>query len=115
MSETIQFPFEFDDQDLNPAPLQNAKEQIEAIVDQNRPRSVSDIDSYYGPDELGKSVLQNKYLGPDEKSPEDLWRRLARAMAALEETPETWEDRFYTILHDFRFVPGGRIMHGAGR
>jgi ribonucleoside-diphosphate reductase alpha chain len=66
-------------------------------------------------DELGKSVLQNKYLAPDEHSPEDLWRRLAKAMAALEETPDVWEDRFYTILHDFRFVPGGRIMHGAGR
>ncbi len=115
MSETIQFPFEFDDQELGQAPLQNPELQIEEIVNQDKPRSGTDIDNYYGLDELGKSVLQNKYLAPNEKSPEDLWRRLARAMAALEETPEVWEDRFYTILHDFRFVPGGRIMHGAGR
>ncbi len=115
MSETIQFPFEFDDKDLNQVPVPNAEAEIEAIVNQEKPRTGADIDSYYGLDELGKSVLQNKYLGPDEHSPQDLWRRLAKAMAALEETPEVWEDRFYTILHDFRFVPGGRIMHGAGR
>jgi len=113
MSETIQFPFEFDDKDLNQVPLPSA--EIEAIVNQDNPRTGADIDNYYGRDELGKSVLQNKYLGPDEHSPQDLWRRLAKAMADLEDTPEVWEDRFYTILHDFRFVPGGRIMHGAGR
>ncbi len=115
MSETIQVPFDFDDQDISQASLQNADLQIEAIVNQDQPRSGSDIDSYYGLDELGKSVLQNKYLGPSETAPEHLWRRLAKAMADLEDTPEIWEDRFYTILHDFRFVPGGRIMHGAGR
>jgi len=115
MSETIQFPFDFDEKDLRKAPLPDPELQIEAIVNKDKPRSGSDIDSYYGVDELGKSVLQNKYLAPDEHSPEDLWRRLAKAMAGLEEKPEIWEDRFYTILHDFRFVPGGRIMHGAGR
>ncbi|MCF7807527.1 MAG: adenosylcobalamin-dependent ribonucleoside-diphosphate reductase [Candidatus Marinimicrobia bacterium] len=111
MSETIQFPFDFDEK----PPIHDQDLQIEAIVNKDKPRQGSDIDSYYGTDDLGKSVLQNKYLAPEEKSPEDLWRRLARAMAALEEKPEVWEDRFYTILHDFRFVPGGRIMHGAGR
>lgn len=114
MSETIQVPFDFDE-NLNPASLQDAEKQVEAIVKENLQRSGSDIDSYYGLDELGKSVLQNKYLGPEETAPEHLWRRLAKAMADLEENPEVWEDRFYTILHDFRFVPGGRIMHGAGR
>jgi len=115
MSETMQFPLEFDDKNLSKTPLQFPEQQIEAMVSQDQARSGADIDSYYGQDELGKSVLQNKYLAPDESAPEDLWRRLAGAMAALEETPEVWEDRFYTILHDFRFVPGGRIMHGAGR
>ncbi|MBC8376958.1 MAG: hypothetical protein H8E26_13010, partial [FCB group bacterium] len=115
MSETIQFPFESNENDLGKASLQNAELQIEAIVNPDTVRSGSDIDAYYGLDALGKSVLQNKYLAPDEKSPEDLWHRLAKAMAGLEDKPEVWEDRFYTILHDFRFVPGGRIMHGAGR
>ncbi len=114
MSETMQFPFGFDKKDLSKATLQNTDLQIEEILKQDPPRTGSDINSYYGLDELGKSVLQNKYLAPNEKSPEDLWRRLAKAMASLETSPEVWEDRFYTILHDFRFVPGGRILIGAG-
>ena len=55
MSETIQFPFEFDEKDLNKAPLQSPELQVEEIVSQVQARSGSDIDSYYGVDELGKS------------------------------------------------------------
>jgi ribonucleoside-diphosphate reductase alpha chain len=115
MSETIQFPFEFDDQEIRPSHIKGPELGIDPTIQQEASKPVSEIDAYYGTDELGKSVLQNKYLGPGEHSPEDLWRRLAKAMAQLEENPDVWEDRFYTILHDFRFVPGGRIMHGAGR
>ena len=46
-----------------------------------------------------------------------MWRRVAGAIAAVEKTPELrahWEEQFYEILRDFRFVPGGRILTGAG-
>ncbi len=79
------------------------------------PKLGLDLESYYQDDELGQNVLKEKYLAPGEKGPADLWRRLARAIAGMEEHPEVWEERFYSILYDFRFVPGGRIMHGAGR
>ncbi|MFQ6605467.1 MAG: adenosylcobalamin-dependent ribonucleoside-diphosphate reductase [Fidelibacterota bacterium] len=77
-----------------------------------------DIDTYYHNDDLGKDVLKNKYLGPGETYPSDVWERQARAMASVEKTKklrETWQQRFLNLLTDFRFVPGGRIMHGAGR
>jgi ribonucleoside-diphosphate reductase alpha chain len=45
---------------------------------------------------------------------EDTWRRIARALAAVEADPAAWEDRFYTALKDFRFLPAGRIVAGAG-
>ncbi|GAB4382431.1 adenosylcobalamin-dependent ribonucleoside-diphosphate reductase [Albidovulum sp.] len=45
---------------------------------------------------------------------EDSWRRVARALAAVEGTPGAWEDRFYAALEDFRFLPAGRILAGAG-
>ncbi len=73
------------------------------------------IEQYYNDDELGKEVLQNKYLAPWEKNPYDMWKRIAKAMASVEKDVEIWYKRFFTILEDFRFVPGGRIMHGAGR
>jgi len=49
-----------------------------------------------------------------DQSVEDTWRRIARALAAPEETPAAWEDKFYTALEDFRFLPAGRIVAGAG-
>ncbi|MFD1158233.1 adenosylcobalamin-dependent ribonucleoside-diphosphate reductase [Roseovarius aestuarii] len=49
-----------------------------------------------------------------DQSVEDSWRRIARALAAVEEAPELWEDRFYAALEDFKFLPAGRITSGAG-
>ncbi len=47
-------------------------------------------------------------------SVEDSWRRIARALASVEAEPALWEDRFYNALEDFRFLPAGRIIAGAG-
>ncbi|MBT4707114.1 MAG: adenosylcobalamin-dependent ribonucleoside-diphosphate reductase [Candidatus Marinimicrobia bacterium] len=77
-----------------------------------------EIDEYYKNDDLGKSVLQMKYLAPWEKNPWDLWKRQAKALARVEKTKalqEKWEAIFFEALKNFKFVPGGRIMHGAGR
>jgi len=45
---------------------------------------------------------------------EDTWRRVARALAAGEADPARWEQSFYEALEDFRFLPAGRILAGAG-
>ena len=47
-----------------------------------------------------------------------MWERQAKALSSVEKTKadkDKWQSKFYSILEDFRFVPGGRIMHGAGR
>ncbi len=51
---------------------------------------------------------------PVDQSVEDTWRRIARALAAVEAEPAIWEARFYEALEDFRFLPAGRITAGAG-
>ncbi|MEL5878454.1 adenosylcobalamin-dependent ribonucleoside-diphosphate reductase [Cereibacter sphaeroides] len=51
---------------------------------------------------------------PVDGSVEDTWRRIARALAEVEADPALWEDRFYSALEDFRFLPAGRITAGAG-
>src|SRR5256886_113477 len=54
---------------------------------------------------------------PLEFYPEQLWARVARGIASVEETEElreVWEKRFFEALADFQFVPGGRILAGAG-
>jgi len=46
---------------------------------------------------------------------EDSWRRVARALASVESSDRTeWEQRFYSVLEGFKFLPGGRIQAGAG-
>jgi ribonucleoside-diphosphate reductase alpha chain len=47
-------------------------------------------------------------------SVEDTWRRIARALAVVENDPALWEERFYAALEGFKFLPAGRITAGAG-
>ena len=66
------------------------------------------MDRYALKDETGQAV---------EHYPEQMWRRVARAIAEVEPTDEArrhWEERFNDVLSDFKFVPGGRILSGAG-
>ncbi len=49
-----------------------------------------------------------------DTSVEDTWRRIARALAEPEDDPSAWEDTFYAALEDFKFLPAGRIVAGAG-
>ena len=51
---------------------------------------------------------------PVDGTVEDSWRRVARDLASVEADPAMWEDRFYAALEDFRFLPAGRILAGAG-
>ncbi len=44
----------------------------------------------------------------------DSWRRIASTLAAGESNREHWQARFYDILQNFKFLPGGRIQAGVG-
>ncbi len=51
-----------------------------------------------------------------ENTPEETWQRVAWGIAQAEKPAvrQEWEQQFYRIMKDFRFVPGGRILSGAG-
>ncbi|MGD8191591.1 adenosylcobalamin-dependent ribonucleoside-diphosphate reductase [Brevibacillus ginsengisoli] len=54
---------------------------------------------------------------PLELTPDAMWDRLARSLAAVEKTPEKqaeWQAKFRELLDDWKLVPGGRIAAGAG-
>ena len=51
---------------------------------------------------------------PLDRTIEDTWRRIAVAMAAAEKEPAAWVERFYEALTDFKFLPAGRVIAGAG-
>ncbi|MEM1346715.1 MAG: adenosylcobalamin-dependent ribonucleoside-diphosphate reductase, partial [Pseudomonadota bacterium] len=44
----------------------------------------------------------------------DTRARVAKALAAVEAEPARWEAEFRTALDDFRFLPAGRVLAGAG-
>jgi ribonucleotide reductase alpha subunit len=72
---------------------------------------------------IRQKVFMDRYSLKDpngqalEFYPEQLWARVARGIAEVEKTGELqkhWEQRFYEALENFQFVPGGRILAGAG-
>ena len=60
-------------------------------------------------------VLLEKYAKGDEKTADDVRRRVARGLAAVEkpELREQWEKRFYEAMVE-GFIPGGRVNSAAG-
>ena len=66
---------------------------------------------------LDRYALKDEAGAPVEKIPEEMWHRVAKAIASVETTPDKrkiWEEKFYSAMEDFVFVPGGRILSGAG-
>src|SRR5258708_7598588 len=51
---------------------------------------------------------------PVDRTIEDSWARIAAALAVPEADPQLWTDRFFTALEDFKYLPAGRIVAGAG-
>jgi ribonucleoside-diphosphate reductase alpha chain len=51
-----------------------------------------------------------------DKTLEATWQRVAKAIAKAElpENQKHWQKKFYDILEGFLFLPGGRILAGAG-
>ena len=70
--------------------------------------------------ELGLSefIWQTRYRDVDAHPAEAeigiTWERVANAVAAIEREPAFWAERFLGTLQQFRFLPGGRILAGAG-
>lgn len=51
---------------------------------------------------------------PLDQGVEDTWKRIAGALASVEDKPDMWAEKFYDALEDFKFLPAGRIIAGAG-
>lgn len=69
--------------------------------------------------EISRHVWETKYRyvghGIQERSIVESWQRVAHALACAElRDKDGWEERFFALLQDFKFLPGGRIEAGAG-
>lgn len=82
-----------------------------------------DASTYSELDGLRQKVFLDRYAdkGIDgsalETHPEQMWARVANGIAEMEKTPalkKEWAEKFYNTMKGFKFVPGGRILSGAG-
>ena len=77
--------------------------------------------------ENARVVLASRYLKKDDhgrvvETPEQLFDRVARAVAAVEknygaddDAVQQWEDRFYNLMASLRFLPNSPTLMNAGR
>jgi ribonucleoside-diphosphate reductase alpha chain len=62
---------------------------------------------------ISEDVLREKYAKQGETTAEDIFLRVAHALASVEQQAEVWEPRFLEALRQ-GFIPAGRIMSAAG-
>lgn len=66
---------------------------------------------------LDRYSLKDQMGAPIEKTPDEMWKRVADAVALAEgdgRKARKWSRKFYEALQGFKYVPGGRILAGAG-
>ena len=78
---------------------------------------------YLSDNELASNIYQKKYYLKDlnneivENCPEDVFKRVSSFIATTEKTKTKqteWAEKFYNDLYEGRFLPGGRVIAGAG-
>lgn len=62
---------------------------------------------------LDRYALKDDNGNPIETDVKQMWYRVANAVAKNEEEAH-WRFAFYSLLENFKFVPAGRILTGAG-
>src|SRR3989338_8419142 len=72
---------------------------------------------------MQRTVFLDRYSLKDEAGnatelfPEHMWERVAKGLASVEKTERLQKmlaEKFYAAMEGFKFVPGGRILSGAG-
>lgn len=77
------------------------------------------MDDHYFTSPIAREVWEAKYRYRKngvvyDTTITDSWQRIASALATKERNRAHWQVRFYAILQNFKFLPGGRIQAGAG-
>ncbi len=65
---------------------------------------------------LDRYALRDKEGKLIEYKPQEMWKRVSAGIAQSEKPAKRkyWTKKFYGAMEDFKFVPGGRILSGAG-
>src|SRR5512143_1328314 len=65
--------------------------------------------------DISRHIWETRYRAAGEADVRATWQRVAQAIAVAETRDrDVWGERFYALLDGFHFLPGGRILAGAG-
>lgn len=99
------------------------RELFEHITNLQEEGELPTHDDYLGGNELAQNIYNKKYFVKDlkqqliENKPEDVFKRIATFIATVEGTKakrKKWSEEFYYEMYEGHFVPGGRVLAGAG-
>ncbi|MGM5484261.1 MAG: adenosylcobalamin-dependent ribonucleoside-diphosphate reductase [Nanobdellota archaeon] len=102
--------------------LTSYKELFYKLKEKQEKGSLSLHEDYLNGNELAQNIYQQKYYLKDlngeviEDRPEDVFTRIAASLASVEEKNKQREnaENFYNMLYQGYFMPGGRVIAGAG-
>ncbi len=68
---------------------------------------------------MANKILDQRYLIRDEQrniieTPEEMFRRVAKAVASIEDNSRFWEARFFKVMNDLDFLPNSPTLMNAG-
>lgn len=71
----------------------------------------------FSPSSLQETIFLTKYAYPGEEKWKECASRVAKSVSLAEplEEQEKWNQKFYASIASTDFIPGGRILFGAGR
>ena len=93
------------------------------LSDLQKNKEIPVHDDYLGDNDLAQNIYKKKYYLKDlkseliEQTPEDVFKRLSSFIATVEGTKanqKKWSKKFYEELFEGHFIPGGRVLAGAG-
>ncbi|MDA3856582.1 MAG: adenosylcobalamin-dependent ribonucleoside-diphosphate reductase [Candidatus Woesearchaeota archaeon] len=108
---------------IDPQVIVNYKETYFYLFEKIQSGELPCMKDYFSGNVLAKNIYKNKYYLKDlsnkhiEERAEDVFLRIASYVAAVEETQELREEyaeKFYRDLYDGYYLPGGRVLAGAG-
>lgn len=103
--------------------IESYKRVLFQLKDSQKQGKLPTHPDYLGGNELATNIYFKKYYLKDlegerlDKRPEDSFARLAAFMGAVEpdeKRQDLWSEEFYRSLYEGHFVPGGRVLAGAG-
>ncbi len=104
--------------------ISNYKEIYFSLFEKIQSGKLPTHPDYFGGNELAKSIYQKKYFlkdlegkKPIEEKAEDVYMRLAAYIASVEDDSikrEEYAEKFYLDLYNGYYLPGGRVIAGAG-